>query len=381
MKNFIRTFAENFNMKQKKQEDDLLKPEKIAGELLEIFTNNPGRNYNPRQLAKMLRKDAVKEEGKETIKSRYEDHFNKLMRQAVASVIDKLVKEEKIIEAEPYRYKLKPVHAFMEGILDVTQSGAAFLLSEDGEDDIYISEKYLRNALHGDRVKVLLHPRHKNKKMEGEVIEVLQRARTHFTGTVQLSNKYAFLVPDSPRMHTDIFISPEHINGAQNGMKAVAEILEWEKGRKNPIGTTVELLGMPGENETEILSILTEFGLPNRFPNKVEAEVSTIRDTISQADIAVRKEFRTVTTFTIDPVDAKDFDDALSIRRTENNQWEIGVHIADVSHYVKEDSLLDTEAYSRATSVYLVDRVVPMLPEKLSNDLCSLRPKEDKLCY
>ena len=368
-------------MKYKKPKDDILKPEKISLSLLEVFKSNPGRNYNPRQLAKMLRKDVIKEEGKETIKSKYEDHFNKLMRQAVAAAVDKLVKEDKIIEAEPYRYKLKPVHAIMVGAVDVTQSGAAFLLSENGEEDVYISEKYLRNALHGDTVKVLLHPRHKNKRLQGEVMEVLERARTNFTGTIQLSHKYAFLIPDSPRMHTDIFIPLEHINGGVNGMKAVAEITEWEKGRKNPIGKIIELLGMPGENDTEILSILTEFGLPSRFPGKVEAEVSSISDTISTADVAARKDFRNVTTFTIDPVDAKDFDDALSIRRTENNRWEIGVHIADVSHYVKEESLLDKEAYKRATSVYLVDRVVPMLPEKLSNDLCSLRPKEDKLCY
>ena len=368
-------------MKKKKGSDDILKPEKISVALLEIFKNNPGRNYNPRQLAKMLRKDVVKAEGKETIKSRYEDHFNKLMRQAVTSAVDKLVKEEKIIESEPYRYRLKPVRAMVEGTIDVTQSGAAYLMIDNGEDDVYISEKYLRNALHGDRVKVLLHPRHKNRKMEGEVMEILERARHNFTGTVQLSHKYAFLVPDSSRMHTDIFIPLEHINGAKNGMKAIAEITEWERGRKNPIGKIIELLGMPGENETEILSILTEFGLPNRFPHKVEAEVAGVRDTILKIDIEERKDFRNVTTFTIDPVDAKDFDDALSIRRTENNRWEIGVHIADVSHYVKEDSLLDKEAYKRATSVYLVDRVVPMLPEKLSNDLCSLRPKEDKLCY
>jgi ribonuclease R len=182
-------------------------------------------------------------------------------------------------------------------------------------------------------------------------------------------------------MHTDIFIPLHHLNKAANGMKGVAEITEWKRGERNPTGKIIQVLGMPGENETEIQSILTELGLPEKFPSSVEAEVARINEKISAHEIAHRRDFRSITTFTIDPVDAKDFDDALSISKLQNGHWEIGVHIADVSHYVKENSLLDKEALRRATSVYLVDRVVPMLPEKLSNHLCSLRPEEDKLCF
>lgn len=368
-------------MKEKRSSDETISKEKIAAEVMDVFKKNPGKNYNPRQLAKQIRKDIVRNVGKETIKDRYEDHFNKHLRNIISESLNSLVKKGSIIESEPFRYKLKPVHAYLEGKIEITQSGAAYLLSENDEEDIYISDNNIHNALHGDRVKVLLHPKHNKRRLEGEVSEVLRRARTTFPGTIQLSQKYAFLVPDSPRMHTDIFIPLQDLNKATHGMKAVAEITDWKRGEKNPAGKIIQVLGMPGENETEIQSILTEFGLPKKFPASVEEEVSHFKDSISPHEISQRKDFRNVTTFTIDPVDAKDFDDALSIRKLENGFWEIGVHIADVSHYVKEGTHLDKEAYRRATSVYLVDRVVPMLPEKLSNHLCSLRPNEDKLCY
>ncbi|MBK5284801.1 MAG: VacB/RNase II family 3'-5' exoribonuclease, partial [Bacteroidia bacterium] len=368
-------------MKEKKGGDGILSKEKVASEVMEVFKKNPGKNYNPRQLAKQIRRDIIMQVGKSIVKDHYEDHFNKHLRDEIAACLEILVAKGSIIETEPYRYKLKPVHAYQEGKIEITQSGAAFLLSENDEEDIYISEHSVHNALHGDRVKVLLRPQHKKKRLEGEVAEVLERARTTFPGTIQLSPKFAFLVPDSPRMHTDIFIPLQDLNKATHGMKAVAEITDWKRGEKNPSGKIIQVLGMPGENETEIQSILTEFGLPEKFPSGVEAEVAQFKDTISVREIANRRDFRKRATFTIDPVDAKDFDDALSIRKLENGFWEIGVHIADVSHYVKEGTLLDKEAYRRATSVYLVDRVVPMLPEKLSNHLCSLRPDEDKLCY
>jgi ribonuclease R len=217
--------------------------------------------------------------------------------------------------------------------------------------------------------------------MEGEVVEVIERAKTDFAGTVQLSGKYAFVVPDSPKMLVDIFIPQNLINNAQHGQKVIAEISDWPKGTKNPIGKITKLLGWPGENDVEMNSILAEYGFPLEFPRKVEEESAAIPEVITESEIKNRRDFRPVITFTIDPVDAKDFDDALSIRKLPGGNWEIGVHIADVSHYVRPSTQLDKEAYYRATSVYLVDRVIPMLPEKLSNGVCSLRPREDKLCF
>ncbi|MEP7171798.1 MAG: VacB/RNase II family 3'-5' exoribonuclease, partial [Bacteroidota bacterium] len=246
----------------------------------------------------------------------------------------------------------------------------------------------VNNALNGDKVKVLLHAKREGKRMEGEVVEILERVKTEFVGVVQVSSNFAFLVPDSNKMNVDIFIPLSHLNGAKHGEKAVAALTEWLPEAKNPTGEIIKVLGMPGENNAEMNSILVEYGFPLQFPEMVEKEAATIPYEISDDEIKKRRDFRNVTTFTIDPVDAKDFDDALSIKDLGNGnpdgsgqRWEIGVHIADVSHYVKPGTELEKEAYSRATSIYLVDRVIPMLPEKLSNNVCSLRPDEEKLCY
>jgi ribonuclease R len=226
-----------------------------------------------------------------------------------------------------------------------------------------------------------MYARRRGKRVEGEVVEIIERARKTFVGIVEVSRHWAFLNPDSKEMPYDLFIPPDKLNGAKTGQKAIGKITEWPKGSKNPVGEIVEVLGDPGVHDVEMHAILAEFELPSRFTEEIEKAAEEVPVQISAQDYKERRDFRRITTFTIDPVDAKDFDDALSLQKLKNGNWEVGIHIADVTHYVKPKSLLDQEAYERATSVYLVDRVVPMLPEKLSNLVCSLRPDEEKLCY
>jgi len=285
-------------------------------------------------------------------------------------------------EVAPGKFQLLELKTFIEGKVDLTNDGSAFIITDDEfESDIFVAPRKLRNALNGDRVKVYVYAKSKGKHKEGEVIEILQRAKMEFTGIVKLSERFAFFIPDDRKMMHDIFIPMSELNGAKNGIKAVAEITDWPAEAKNPIGRIKHILGAQGENDTEMNAILAEYGFPLSFPKEVEHESEEISDVITNEEIAKRRDFRNITTFTIDPFDAKDFDDALSFRMLDNGNYEVGVHIADVSHYIKPDSALDKEALDRATSVYLVDRVIPMLPERLSNGLCSLRPKEDKLCF
>src|ERR1700761_1788961 len=285
-------------------------------------------------------------------------------------------------EISPGKFQLVELKTFVEGIVDLTNDGSAFIVTDDEfENDIFVAPRKLRTALNGDRVKVYVYAKSKGKHKEGEVIEILQRAKMEFTGIVKLSDRFAFFIPDDRKMMHDIFIPMNELNGAKNGIKAVAEITDWPTDAKNPIGRIKHVLGAQGENDTEMNAILAEFGFPLAFPKEVEQESEEIPDVITKEEIARRRDFREILTFTIDPFDAKDFDDAISFRYLDNGQYEVGVHIADVSHYIKPDSALDKEALDRATSVYLVDRVIPMLPERLSNGLCSLRPKEDKLCF
>ncbi len=265
----------------------------------------------------------------------------------------------------------------------VITSGAAYIVVEGREQDIYVAQRNTLNAISGDKVKVRL-VQGRNKKPEGVIEEIVERAKSEFVGTIQMSTpstRGAFLVPDNSKIHFTIHISLDKLLGAKNGQKAVAKIIRWSEGGKSPEGEILRVLGEAGTNDTEIHAILEEFGLPYMFPKEVEKFAERIPIEITKEEISARKDFRNITTFTIDPVDAKDFDDAISVRKLQNGFWEIGVHIADVAHYLKENTILDKEAYARATSVYLVDRVVPMLPENLSNVLCSLRPKEEKLCF
>ncbi|MFN6013654.1 MAG: ribonuclease R [Flavobacteriales bacterium] len=268
----------------------------------------------------------------------------------------------------------------VEGNIELTARGAGFVVTDDEEDDVFVAPQNLGQALNGDRVKVRIFKRGKSRN-EGEVIEVIDRERTQFVGTIELHDKFAFLIPDNLKAGTDIYISKEKLNGAKQGDKALVKITVWPKSSNNPYGEVVEVLGKPGSNDTEMISILCNHGIDYKFPQEVLSEAEVVGIELDEQEIEKRRDFRDITTFTIDPADAKDFDDALSFKQLDNGNIEIGVHIADVSHYVRPGSAMDTEALKRSNSVYLVDRVVPMLPEQLSNMACSLRPKEDKYSF
>lgn len=285
-------------------------------------------------------------------------------------------------EVERGKFQLKDLKTLLTGTVSLTSDGSAFIVPDDEfEEDIYVAPRKLRTALNGDKVKVYVFAKSKGRRKEGEVIEIINRAKMEFTGIIKVSEKFAFFIPDDRKMLHDIFIPLEELNGAKHGEKAIAKITDWPEGAKNPIGTISRVLGVQGENNTEMNAILAEYGFPLQFPDEVEQEANAIPEVISEDEISKRRDLRNVLTFTIDPADAKDFDDAISFRHLENGNYEIGVHIADVSHYVSPGTPLDKEAFDRGTSVYLVDRVIPMLPERLSNGVCSLRPKEDKLCF
>lgn len=301
---------------------------------------------------------------------------------AVSTVLEELASRGLIRETERGKYKTKESERrYITGKVDMTQSGSAYIINDELEEDIFVPQKFTKGVMQGDTVKVLLLPKKRDGKPEGQIIEVVERGRTEFVGSIKISPRFAFLIPDNNKVGTDIYIPLERLNGAKDGQKVIAKIIEWPKNAVNPIGEVIDVLGNAGENNTEMHAILAEFGLPYSFPKEIEKLADHIPTEITADEIKKRKDFREITTFTIDPSDAKDFDDALSIKKLANGNWEIGVHIADVTHYVKEGTPIDNEGFARATSVYLVDRVVPMLPEALSNNLCSLRPNEDKLCF
>jgi ribonuclease R len=335
----------------------------LLQQIVSIFDKNPTKSYNYKQLSRAFG---------------YKDISNKRL---IGIILDELVHQGKLYEPKRGNYKLKSSSSFIEGRVDMTSRGAAYIVIEDAETDVYINPQNTGTALHGDLVKVNIFSGKLSTKLEGEIIEVIERAKTKFVGIIQKSKSYSFLVTDDARMPVDIFIANDKLKGATDGDKAIAKITEWPSDKKNPFGKIIEVLGKPGENDTEMHAILAEYGLPYQFPRIIEKEAKKLDLSISSTEIKKRRDFRATTTFTIDPKDAKDFDDALSIKKLKNGNWEIGVHIADVSHYIKENSSLEAEAYNRATSIYLVDRVVPMLPEILSNQACSLRPQETKLCF
>lgn len=331
--------------------------------IINILSNSPKQYFNYKQIAKRL--NIIDNNGKKTL----------------SNVLQRLANEGSITGINNSQYKVNTVRGYVVGKVDMTRNGYGFVVTDELDDDVFVSEKNLNTALHGDTVKVLLSARRKGARPEGEVVEVLERWRTSFVGTIELLPNYAFLIPDNKNMPFDLFVPLSKLNGAKQGQKAVGKIVEWDRKSKNPVAEIIEVLGEPGLHETEIHAILAEFELPYTFTPEVIADAETISDTITESDIKERRDFRTVTTFTIDPADAKDFDDALSIRKLNNGNYEVGIHIADVTHYVRIGSLLEEEARQRATSVYLVDRVVPMLPERLSNDLCSLNEGVDKLTF
>lgn len=311
------------------------------------------------------------------------DHKNPRQRELVIQSIHRLLAEDRIKEVEKGKYIINlEIKGTLTGIIDFSQNGNAYVDVEGLEEDIFIHSKNVKDALQGDKVLIVTY-HYKGRRMEGSVLEVIERNKTEFVGTLDYirHKDFGFVVCDRKVINTDIFVRKENFNGATHGDKVVVKMQDWKAGEKNPEGEILQVLGTPGEHETEIHSILAEYGLPYHFPEEVEKEADAIDREIREEEVAKRWDMRQTLTFTIDPKDAKDFDDALSLRKLDNGNWEIGVHIADVSHYVRPGTLLDEEAYQRATSVYLVDRVVPMLPEVLSNGVCSLRPNEDKYTF
>ncbi len=335
----------------------------IKNRVLEAFREQPGGEFNYKRISKKLN---IKKEA---------------LKKLVHIIMEELSESGELIMVDRGKFKLNHKQEIIEGRIDMTNRGAAYIVAENLIEDVFIPPRSMNRALHGDIVRAGLVIRKKGRRLEAEVLEVIKRAKKEFVGTVELHDKFAFVVPDDKKMFVDIFIPGRELGKVIQGEKVLAEIIEWKEGDNKPTGKIVDVLGMAGENNVEMHAILAEFGLPYNFDDKVLAAAAAVPDEITEKDIKARRDFRKVTTFTIDPDDAKDFDDALSIEKVEENLWEIGVHIADVTHYLEEGSLLDQEAYERATSVYLVDRVVPMLPERLSNELCSLTPESDKLCF
>ncbi len=303
------------------------------------------------------------------------------LKMLCVEILEELVEDNYLTEIERHRYKLSSYSLEMTGTFQRKSNGRNWFVPEEGGEPILIAERNSRHALNGDKVRIAFYAKRKGRGPEGEVVEILERAEGNFVGTLDINKNYAFLLNDDKNLANDIFIPKDKLKGAKNGDKVVVRITEWPEKARNPIGEVVDVLGKAGDNNTEMHAILAEFGLPYKYPEAVEKAAEYIQPGITAEEVARREDFRNVLTFTIDPKDAKDFDDALSLQRLNDNLWEVGVHIADVTHYVKERTLIDKEAYKRATSVYLVDRTIPMLPEKLCNNLCSLRPDEDKLCY
>ncbi len=343
----------------------------IQDQILKLFANNPFNTFNPKQVAARV------------------GAYDKATRQQVNATMLEMAENKILLEEGRGKYKLNPRHLnddllpknTIVGTIDMKQSGKAYVIpQEEGREDILIGPSFTNHALHGDTVRVLLFPQRKMHKPEGRVEEILHRAKTTFVGRIQRSGSFAFLLPDNRNMLVDIFIPLTDLAGAEEGDKAVVEMTSWPDNMNNPVGRVVKRLGRPGDNNVEMQSILAEFDFPLDFPAEVEAEAERIGQP-TEHDLQGRRDCRAITTFTIDPDDAKDFDDALSFQYLPNGNMEIGVHIADVSHYVLPHTALDAEAYKRATSIYMVDRTVPMLPEKLCNGVCSLRPNEDKLCF
>ena len=299
----------------------------------------------------------------------------------VADILDELTESGFLLELVPGKYQSAEITSSTEGTFVRRSNGKNSVIIENSDVPIFVAERNSMHALNGDRVKVLLCAQRRGSEPEAKVVEIVEKKDQKFIGTLKVNKNFAFLCTDSKFLACDIFIPKDKLKGGQTGDKAIVKIVQWNDDDKNPIGEVVDIFGRTGENNSEMNAILAEFNLPYKYPKKVEDAANRINTGITPEEIAKREDFRKVTTFTIDPRDAKDFDDALSIRRLDNGNWEVGVHIADVTHYVHPGTIIDKEAESRATSVYLVDRTVPMLPERLCNDICSLRPNEEKLAF
>lgn len=335
----------------------------LIKEMIKVFRLSPKKTFNYRQISKEI---GIKDDG---------------VKQLVIAILHDLHEQDRLVLVDRGKYRYKKTTIAIEGIVDVTTNGNAYVSVEGVEQDIFVREKYLLNAVSGDKVRMSMFSTFKKRKPEGEIVEIIERNKTQFVGVVEFSEKAAFVLMNNPRIHFDVFLPNQERKKVKNGQQIVVQIVDWGNQRTKPTGEVIEVLGYPGEHAVEIHSILAEYELPHQFDKAVEHAAKSISTEITEEEIAKRRDFRSICTFTIDPHDAKDFDDALSVQKLKNGHWEIGVHIADVSHYIQTDDIIDVEAQERATSIYLVDRVVPMLPEVLSNNLCSLRPNEEKLCF
>ena len=341
------------------------KKEKTFSEkILKILSQNANKSFNYKQLCAILELDDTKS------------------RNEIIKDLKILAAQKVIIESEPGNYLVKAISRdYYEGKLDMTSRRTAFFVCDELEEDVFIPTNNLNHGLDKDIVKVYVYNRRRGKRPEGEVIEVIERNKIEFVGVIDIQKNFAFVSTANPKMYTDIFISKDNYNGAEQGDVVLVKIDDWPKKADSPFGSVLRVLGKPGEHNTEIHAILAEYGLPSEFPIEVEVFAQKIDTSIQESEVAKRRDMRNTLTYTIDPRDAKDFDDALSFKKLDNGNYEIGIHIADVSHYLQEGTILDDEAFQRGTSVYLVDRVVPMLPEVLSNFACSLRPHEDKYTF
>ena len=335
----------------------------LTRDIFKIFNNDSTKYYNYKQIASKL--GITNSDGKTQI-------LKKLIE---------LKETKKIKEINKGKYQIIIDKKYHIGSLDITSNGNGYFVSDDFEKDIFIPSNNLGKGLQNDTVKAYVYKRNRSNKLEADIIEIIERDKTSFVGVLQMSKNFGFVLCDNQKMYVDIFISKARVNGAEHGDKVQVKITDWPENSKNPFGKITQVLGKPGDHNTEIHSILLEYGLPYRFENEVEKDASSLSLEITKEEISKRRDMRQDLTFTIDPKDAKDFDDALSFTKLKNGNYEIGIHIADVSYYVQPNTILDKEAYNRATSVYLVDRVVPMLPEILSNGACSLRPNEEKLTF
>nr|WP_199002707.1 ribonuclease R [Flavobacterium sp. ASV13] len=336
----------------------------FSGKILKILSQSPNKAFNYKQIGAKLELDDTKS------------------RNQIIKDLKILAASKKIIESEPGKYLIKAISQdYYEGTIDMTSRKTAYFICPEFSEDVFIPTNNLNRALDKDKVKVYVYNRRKGKRPEGEVIEVIERDKTEFVGVIDMQPNFAFVSTANPKMYTDIFIPKDKLGEAENGDVVLVKIEDWPKRADSPFGSVIRVLGKPGEHNTEIHAILAEYGLPSDFPVEVEVFAQKLDTSIQESEIAKRRDMRDTLTFTIDPKDAKDFDDALSFKKLENGNFEIGIHIADVSYYLEEGTILDDEAYQRATSVYLVDRVVPMLPEVLSNFACSLRPNEEKYTF
>ncbi|AHW59730.1 ribonuclease R [Draconibacterium orientale] len=350
------------NKLHKKKRGGTYNKKKLKNAILSTLYENPGKTVNYRQISGAL---SIKD-----------PETRKLINVALQELAD----DGYVDQLSRGKFKLKARTGKVTGIIEMQPQGFAYVISDELEQPAVISSRNLNHAMEGDKVRIHVYARRKKHDLEGEVTEILERAKTIFVGKVQTTKNFAFLVP-AGKVGFDIFIPKEKLNGAKDGQKAIAEIKDWPQNARSPFGEIIEVLGDTGDNDAEMHAILAEFELPHKFPQNVDKAAEKIPLEIQKEEIKKRRDMRKTTTFTIDPADAKDFDDALSLKKLDNGNWEVGVHIADVTHYVRPNTIIENEAQDRATSVYLVDRVVPMLPERLSNGVCSLRPNEDKLCF